>query len=121
MAMTTMHALMQALAGQPEPDRPADIRVVRGREVHCAIRPAAVAALARLLRMGFGAELLFMAAADRRPDGAAFEVHYLFGPGREDWFLHASAAVPADDPALTSLATFHYPASRFEREIYDLF
>ncbi|MEX2147425.1 MAG: NADH-quinone oxidoreductase subunit C [Candidatus Rokuibacteriota bacterium] len=121
MAMTTMHALMHALGGQPEPDRPADIRVARGREVHCAIRPAAVAALARLLRTGFGAELLFMAAADRRPHGAGFEVHYLFGPGREDWFLHASAAVPADDPALTSLATFHYPASRFEREIHDLF
>ncbi len=119
--MTTMPVLVQALAAQPEPDRPADVRVVRGNEVHCAIRPAAVAALARLLRARFGAELLFMAAADRRPDGAAFEVHYLFGPGREDWFLHASAAVPADDPALTSLATFHYPASRFEREIYDLF
>jgi hypothetical protein len=29
--------------------------------------------------------------------------------------------VPADTPAITSLATFHYPASRFEREIADLF
>jgi Ni,Fe-hydrogenase III large subunit/Ni,Fe-hydrogenase III component G len=117
---TRMRELMQALAGQPEAVRPADVRVVRTNEVHCSMAPAAVPALARLLRT-FGAELVFMAAADRRAEGAAFEVHYLFTPGREDWFLHASAAVPADAPAVTSLATFHYPASRFEREIADLF
>jgi Ni,Fe-hydrogenase III large subunit/Ni,Fe-hydrogenase III component G len=96
-------------------------RVVRDNELHCAVRPNAVPALAGLLRTGFGAELLFMAAADRRADRAVFEVHYLFAPEREHWFLHATAAVPADAPAISSLATFHYPASRFEREIYDLF
>ena len=30
-------------------------------------------------------------------------------------------AGPAVDPAITSLATFHHPASLFEREIFDLF
>ncbi|HEU4366830.1 MAG TPA: NADH-quinone oxidoreductase subunit C [Methylomirabilota bacterium] len=98
-----------------------DVRTVRDNELHCAVDPAAVAALARLLRAGFGGELVFMAAADRRADRAAFEVHYLFTHQREDWFVHASAAVPADAPVIHSLATFHYPASRFEREIYDLF
>ena len=29
--------------------------------------------------------------------------------------------MPAEAPTIASLATFHYPASRFEREIYDLF
>ena len=116
-----LQAVMQAFAEQPEPVRPTDVRVVRQNELHCSIRPAAVPALARLLRTAFGAELVFMAAADRRAETAAFAVSYLFTPGRENWFVHASAAVPAHAPTLTSLATFRYPASRFEREIYDLF
>jgi Ni,Fe-hydrogenase III large subunit/Ni,Fe-hydrogenase III component G len=98
-----------------------DVRVVRGNELHCVVRPADVQALAALLRAGFRAELIFMAAADRRATGGAFDVHYLFAPERENWFVHATAMVPADRPALSSLATFHYPASRFEREIADLF
>jgi Ni,Fe-hydrogenase III large subunit/Ni,Fe-hydrogenase III component G len=116
-----MQQLTTALAEQAEPLRVTDVRMVRESELHCSVRPAAVPALAGLLRAAFGAELIFMAAADRRADRAAFEVHYLFTPERENWFLHATAVVPADTPALSSLATFHYPASRFEREIYDLF
>jgi Ni,Fe-hydrogenase III large subunit/Ni,Fe-hydrogenase III component G len=118
---TRLHELTRALAEPPGPLRVTDVRVVRDNELHCAVRPAAVPALAGLLRTAFGAELVFMAAADRRADHAAFEVHYLFAPERENWFLHASALVPADTPALSSLATFYYPASRFEREIFDLF
>ena len=97
------------------------VRIVRSTELHCSVRPAAVPALARLLRGGFAAELLFMAAADRRADRAGFEIHYLFAAERENWFLHATALVPATTPEISSLATFCYPASRFEREIYDLF
>jgi len=116
-----MHQLTQVLGEQPEAVRAADVRVVRTNELHCSVRPPAVPALARLLRTSFGAELVFMAAVDRCADAGAFEVHYLFTPGRENWFVHASATVPAASAAVSSLATFHYPASRFEREIYDLF
>ena len=118
--MTRLPQVMTALA-ERFPARVNDVRVVRDNEIHCSVRASAVPALAKLLRGGFGAELVFMAAADRRADRGAFEVHYLFGPEREDWFLHATAAVPAGAPTITSLATLHYPASRFEREIYDLF
>ena len=102
-------------------DLVADVHRVRGHELHCSARPAAMPALARSLRGEFGAELVFMAAADRRTDRGTFEVHYLFAPEREHWFVHVTAPVPADAPAIVSLATLHYPASRFEREIYDLF
>ncbi len=102
-------------------DRVAGVRLVRDNELHCSVRPPAVPAMAGLLRIGFGAELVFMAAADRRPDHGVFEVHYLFAPGRQNWFVHATATVPAGAPTIASLATFHYPASRFEREIFDLF
>jgi len=102
-------------------DLVADVHRVRGHELHCSARPAAMPALARSLRGEFGAELVFMAAADRRTDRGTFEVHYLFAPEREHWFVHVTAPVPAAAPAIVSLATLHYPASRFEREIYDLF
>jgi Ni,Fe-hydrogenase III large subunit/Ni,Fe-hydrogenase III component G len=109
-------ALTDTLTG-----RVTDVRLVRGHELHCSIHAPAVPALAALLRTEFGAELVFMAATDRRGNGGAFEVHYLFGPERKNWFLHATAAVPAETPVVPSLATLYYPASRFEREIYDLF
>jgi Ni,Fe-hydrogenase III component G len=118
--MTRLSQLMSVLA-EKHADRVADIRLVRGNELHCRVPPPEIPALAALLRMGFGAELVFMAAGDRRADRGVFEVAYLFAPERENWLVHATAAVPAAAPAIASLATFHYPASRFEREIYDLF
>ena len=62
-----------------------------------------------------------MVAADRRADAGRFEVRYLFAQSEENWFVEAVTLLPPGDPAIDSLATFHYPASRFEREIYDLF
>jgi Ni,Fe-hydrogenase III large subunit len=73
------------------------------------------------MRASFGADLALMVGADRRRDSGGFEVHYLFGHDRGGWFLHATVAVAPDSPEIRSLATFHYPASRFEREIFDVF
>src|SRR6266536_6301574 len=119
-AMTHLPQLTRALS-ETLTDRVTDVRLVRSNELHCSIHAPAVHALAVLLRTELGAELVFMAATDRREDRGAFEVHCLFGPERKDWFLHATAVVPAEAPTIASLATFYYPASRFEREIYDLF
>jgi Ni,Fe-hydrogenase III large subunit/Ni,Fe-hydrogenase III component G len=118
--MTRVPEVAAALA-EPLADGVSEVRIVRTNQLHCAVRPAAVPALAARLRARFGAELLFMAATDRRADRGAFEVAYLFAPARDNWFLAATAPVPGDTPAIVSLATFHYPASRFEREIRDLF
>jgi Ni,Fe-hydrogenase III large subunit/Ni,Fe-hydrogenase III component G len=98
----------------------ADVRVVRERELHCVVRSEAIPTLAGLLRDAFAAEALLLVGNDRREDRGTFEVHYLFGPARERWFVHATVSVPAARPVVTSLATFHYPTSRFEREIHDL-
>ncbi|HKW95100.1 MAG TPA: NADH-quinone oxidoreductase subunit C [Methylomirabilota bacterium] len=118
--MTSLSQLMSLLT-EKHADRVDGVRLVRGNELHCSVRPPAVPALATALRVGFGVELGFMAADDRRADRGTFEVHYLFVPERADWFVHVSTEVPADAPRIPSLATLHYPASRFEREIYDLF
>jgi Ni,Fe-hydrogenase III large subunit/Ni,Fe-hydrogenase III component G len=103
-------------------DRLAAAQVRRGNELHCTVAAGDVPALARYLRASFGAELILMAGADGRRERGTFEVHYLFArPAPENWFVQATAALPGDQPEVPSLATIHYPASRFEREISDLF
>ena len=97
-----------------------DARIVREREVHCTLPAAGVPALFTLLTARFGAELRLMVGADRRADGGGFEVHYLFAHSREGWFVHATVGAGSRAPEIPSLATRHYPASRFEREIADL-
>ena len=92
----------------------------RGARLDCTLPPDGIAALATWLRTSYGADLILMVGADRRPDQGRFEVHYLFAPGRERWFVHATVGVGPDSPSIPSLATFHYPASRFEREIFDV-
>ena len=117
--MTLPAAVSAALSARLPDVR--DVRIVRGRELHCAVAAADVTALARLLLAELGAPLRLMAAADRRADRDVFEVHYLFGRGGEDWFVVATVDVDPAEPTIPSLATLHYPASRFEREIADLF
>ncbi|HKZ77430.1 MAG TPA: NADH-quinone oxidoreductase subunit C [Pyrinomonadaceae bacterium] len=96
------------------------ILITRGNELHCQIERGAAPRLAGLLRAQFHAELILMVANDRRADKGVFEMHYLFANARENWFLHATEELAPEEPII-SLATFYYPASRFEREIQDLF
>jgi Ni,Fe-hydrogenase III component G len=77
--------------------------------------------LAKILHADFNAELRLMVANDRRADKGVFEIHYLFVNDRENWYAHATKNLTAEDPTIDSMATFYYPASRFEREIKDLF
>jgi len=99
----------------------AGFRPRRGNELHFPVDRFAVPELAELLRSHFGAELILLVAQEAVPDGTGFELHYLFANARENWFVHATAGLPPNDPTVPSLATFSFPASRFEREIRDLF
>jgi Ni,Fe-hydrogenase III large subunit/Ni,Fe-hydrogenase III component G len=101
--------------------RVTDVRIKRGNELHCTIRSGDVPALAGLLRTQCRAELVLLVGTDRRVDRGVFEVHYLFAQQHENWFLHATVSVPPERPEIPSLATFYYPGSRFERELFDLF
>ena len=117
--MTDFSSLQSAIAKHFE-GKTTDVHVVRGNELHCHIARGAARRLAGLLRTDFGADLLLMVANDR-PDKEVFEVNYLFANARENWFVHATKEVAREDPAIVSLATLYFPASRFEREIRDLF
>jgi Ni,Fe-hydrogenase III large subunit/Ni,Fe-hydrogenase III component G len=65
-----------------------------------------------------GFRLGLVAAHD---DGATLRVVYLFLAGAPDRRIELQVTLPADDPQLPSLASLSFPASRFEREMHDLF
>jgi Ni,Fe-hydrogenase III large subunit/Ni,Fe-hydrogenase III component G len=111
-----INALNQALPG-----RATVIRIARTNEIHCRVDPMAVRDLFAALSRTCGAELVLMVGNDRREDRGGFEIHYLFAHRRENWFVDAAAPATAEDPRIVSLGTLCYPASRFEREIFDLF
>ncbi len=101
--------------------RATNLRVGRGNELHLQILHGNVSRLAKFLRNDFQTELMLMVANDRRSDKGVFEVHYIFANDRENWFVHATKELPPEHATIISMATFYYPASRFEREIRDLF
>lgn len=68
--------------------------------------------------LGKGFRLALVAAHD---DSAAYRVVYLFLAGRPDRRIELECAVPKDDPAVRSLAYLSFAASRFEREMADLY
>ena len=97
------------------------VHVVRGNESHCHMSRGVARLLAQTLRDRFGAELALMIATDRRRDHGVFEVHYLFAQSAENWFVHATKELKPEEHTVVSMATFYYPASRYEREIRDMF
>ncbi len=60
-------------------------------------------------------------AEDTRSEGGGFTLRYIFTLDRAAELVIASVNVPAADLTFPSLATRWYLASRFEREIHDLF
>jgi Ni,Fe-hydrogenase III component G len=62
--------------------------------------------------------LALVAAHD---DGDRLRVVYLFLAGGPDRRVELECIVPASDPAVPSLAYLSFPASRFEREMADLY
>src|SRR5439155_5554589 len=99
----------------------AEITSPRANEVHCRVSPGDVKEVVDLACRQLGAELILIVADDRRQQAGAFVVQYLFAHRGANWFLHAATRLDGASPELPSLAPFHYPASRFEREIRDLF
>jgi Ni,Fe-hydrogenase III large subunit/Ni,Fe-hydrogenase III component G len=65
-----------------------------------------------------GFRLGLVAAHD---DGATLRVVYLFLAGDPDRRVELEVTLPADDPRIPTLASLSFPASRFEREMHDLF
>lgn len=54
-------------------------------------------------------------------DGPTLRLVYLFLAGRPDRRTELHVTVPAGDPTVPTLAAVSFPASRFEREMHDLY
>jgi Ni,Fe-hydrogenase III large subunit/Ni,Fe-hydrogenase III component G len=68
--------------------------------------------------LGDGFRLGLVAAHD---DGGTFRIVYLFLAGCPDRRIELECVVPADDPAVRSLAYLSFAGGRFEREMADLY
>lgn len=73
------------------------------------------------LRSQFHARPELIVAEDTRPEVGAFTLRYIFELEAGTGFVIATVNLPAEDRSFPSLATRWYLASRFEREIHDLF
>ena len=93
----------------------------RANEVHCELSPVGINRLADLVCRDLGAELIAIAGDDRRREARVFCVHYVFADRAANWFVHASVRLNGGQPELPTMAPSHYAASRFERELRDLF
>jgi Ni,Fe-hydrogenase III large subunit/Ni,Fe-hydrogenase III component G len=84
------------------------------------VRPIPVERLANEAAdlFGDGFRLALVAGHD---DGPTLRVVYLFLAGAPDRRVELHVTLPAGEPRLPSLAALSYPASRFERELHDLF
>jgi Ni,Fe-hydrogenase III large subunit/Ni,Fe-hydrogenase III component G len=111
----TAHDRVQAALGA----RAAMLASPQSNELRVRVDPAALPDLAAVLRSDFASELSFTVAEDCGSGPHRFRVHYVFAQPIDNWFVHATCAL-ADGDAIPSLAVFHYPASRFEREMADL-
>jgi Ni,Fe-hydrogenase III large subunit/Ni,Fe-hydrogenase III component G len=117
--MSEFESLVGALREAGSPCRQLSVR--RKHELHCVVAPGDVMRFGELVCTHFGAELVMMLAEDRRTQMDAFYLHHLFSKPRANWFVHASVRLDPKHPAVTSIARAYYPASRFEREMMDLF
>lgn len=91
------------------------------REVRVQTTREEIPRVADYLRDRFGARPELILAEDTRAAYGAFTLRYVFELAGADVFVIVSATVPAEERAFPSLATRWYLASRFEREILDLF
>jgi len=88
--------------------------------VACRIPREAILMLADRLA-ALGLELQLLAAADTRTASGDYTLTYVFAPPALRPRATVQVSVPAQAPRFPSLATRSFAASRFEREIHDLF
>jgi Ni,Fe-hydrogenase III large subunit/Ni,Fe-hydrogenase III component G len=100
---------------------PSDIQLSSPRELRVSVPRETLIGFADYLRAEVHARPELIVAEDTRLEAKAFTLRYVFEVDGAAGFVVASISVPAEDPTFPSLATRWYLASRFEREIHDLF
>ena len=98
----------------------AEIGTLSATDVSVRVPLSTVPVLAA--RLGaIGADVQLLTATDTRATSGDFTLTYVFAPAGGSPTATVLATVPAETPRFPSLATRSFAASRFEREIHDLF
>ena len=97
------------------------VEVRSPRELRVSVPRESLTGFADYLRAEVHARPELIVAEDTRLEDRGFTLRYIFEMEGAAGFVIASISVPAEDPTFPSLATRWYLASRFEREIHDLF
>ena len=97
------------------------IEMRRQRELWVTVQRENLTAFADYLRVLIHARPELIVAEDTRSEDDNFTLRYIFSIDGAGELIIASVNVPARDRIFPSLATRWYLASRFEREIHDLF
>lgn len=98
-----------------------EIEVHSPREMRVSVPRQKLTEFADYLRALNHARPELIVAEDTRSESGAFTLRFIFAFERAAELVIASVLVPAEDRIFPSLATRWYLASRFEREIHDLF
>ncbi len=98
-----------------------DIELRSPRELRVSVPRESFTGFADYLRAEVHARPELIVAEDTRLEARAFTLRYIFQVDGAAGIVIASVTVPVEDPTFPSLATRWYLASRFEREIHDLF
>ena len=114
-AIATVELLRRAALGAGA----ASVAEASASAIQCRLPAWEIPALADRLAT-LGARCQFLAAADSRATGGDFTLAYVFAPPQLAPSVTVLVAVPAPG-RFASLATRSFAASRFEREIHDLF
>jgi formate hydrogenlyase subunit 5 len=98
-----------------------DSQIEPPRVVRIVLPLNRIVSLADFLAHRFQARPELILAEDTRRSAEHFTLRYIFALDGHDAFVIVTTFVPAAEPTFPSLATRWYLASRFEREIHDLF
>ncbi len=91
-------------------------------QVNVEVKPEAVLAAGRLLRLEQGFDLLAgLTASDAWPDEPRFSLIYVFYSLASNVFLRLRAHLPGTAPEIDSLEPVYPAANWHEREVYDMF
>ncbi|HYL99638.1 MAG TPA: NADH-quinone oxidoreductase subunit C [Blastocatellia bacterium] len=91
------------------------------REIRVMVNKDEIPGIADYLRERFGARPELILAEDLSPTSGLFALRYVFELSGSDVFVVITTAVARSERSFPSLATRWYLASRFEREILDMF
>ena len=95
--------------------------IVKGNELSIQVKLEHLRAMIEHIHLQYGTYLVTWHAVDERSIGGTFRLYCVLEEANEDTFITISAALEKDDLRFGSLTRTIPAASRYEREMHDMF